>query len=529
MLLYAAQTGSLRTAEHLLGAEESFAEESFQSCSNKKAHPRYQIDPNRPTLDRRYWSPLIWASMKGYKEMVKLLLNMKNIETDMRCPKGRTALSYAAEQGHTEIVRLLLEAGADPNSQDVLRRTPLQWAGSPRLTKGIHYDPVNLAKRDTGAVSPNAPYNRQERVEFFDEFYYEHLTRTIKNSASPVFCSMDVFFEQHVPGTYQWNGFQAQYEDGDEIDELGPFLTVSHSIPDGGWSSGKNFEQILNLLLQFGAKIDVGGHSPLNWAAAFGYLPLVELLLNKGAQAMVHTEAGMVSATLSVAAKHGHASIVKFLLDRFPSANKLDYAARLSALSLAAMNGHVEVVKILLTKTSERERSFRGPDWQPLTVAARNGHTHLVEYLISVHKQRWPDHPLGYTAISEAAYCGHTDIVLKLISAGADVNSTPGAFGKMGCLHLAAKNGHSETVKSILETGHVDVNAVDGHGWTAFSWTFDDTKKSTVQEVLLKSGADPSFQKSKEEIRRAPHSIMILGSGWEDCCYGGDMWPTSFR
>ncbi|KAJ5986972.1 ankyrin [Penicillium sp. IBT 35674x] len=525
VLLYAAQTGSLPTAGHLLDAEKS-----FQNYTNDDKRLRHQIDPNGPTPGRSGWSPLAWASMKGFEEMVKLLLNMKNIDPDTRCSRGRTALSYAAEQGHVKIVRLLLEAGADPNSQDQLQRTPLHWAGSPRLTRGIHYEPLKLTKRDTRILSSNGPCNFWGAKEYLYEFHVESLRHTIENSTSPVFCSVDAFFNVHVPGTEEYNNIHTKSQIYGELDDLGPDLTVSSSILYGEWSSGKNYEHILDLLIQNGVKIDVGGHSPLNWAAAFGYQPLVELLLNRGAQAVLNTEVGMISFTLAIAAKHGHAAIVEILLDRFPSANDPQYAARLSALSLAAMNGHDDVVRCLTTKTSERERSFRGPGWQPLTVAARKGHTDLVDFLISVHKQKWPEYSLGYTAISEAAYCGHTDIVLRLMSAGADYNATPGAFGKMGCLHLAAKNGHSETVKSILETGRVDVNAVDGHGWTAYSWTSSDKRKSGMQEILLKGGANPSFQKSEEEIRRAPHSIMMLGNGcFSGCCFDEERWPISFR
>ncbi|KAJ5554364.1 ankyrin [Penicillium frequentans] len=525
VLLYAAQTGSLRTAEHLLDAEESFR----HYANNNQGLP-HQIDPNGPTPGRNGWSPLAWASMKGFEEMVKVLLKMYNIQPDIRCPRERTALSYAAEQGHVEIVRLLLEAGADPNSQDQLQRTPLHWAGSPKLTKGVHYEPVKLAKRDSKIGSPSALYNSWGAKEHLYEFHVESLRLTIKNSTSPVFCSVDAFFNIHVPGTEDYYNIHTKSQIHGELDDLGPDLTVSSSVPYGEWSSGKGFEQIMNLLLQYGSKIDFGGHSPLNWAAAYGYQPLVELLLNKGAQAISNTEVGMISFTLAIAARHGHVSIVKIILDQFPSANEHQYTARSSALSLAAMNGHDDVVKILITKTSEYERSFERPGWQPLTVAARKGHTDLVEFLISVHKQKWPDYPLGYTAISEAAYCGHTNIVLRLISAGADYNATPGAFGKMGCLHLAAKNGHSETVKSILETGQVDVNAVDGHGWTAYSWTSSVKRKSKMQEILLKGGADLSFQRSEEEIRRAPHSIMILGNRcFSDCCFEDERWPISFR
>lgn len=41
---------------------------------------------------------------------------------------NRTALHWAAQEGHTDLVRLLLEAGADINAQDVDKQTPLMLA-----------------------------------------------------------------------------------------------------------------------------------------------------------------------------------------------------------------------------------------------------------------------------------------------------------------------------------------------------------------------------------------------------------------
>ncbi|EPY40064.1 26S proteasome non-ATPase regulatory subunit 10 [Angomonas deanei] len=41
---------------------------------------------------------------------------------------GWTPLHYAADKGHTETVRLLLEEGASVNSKDAMRRTPLHLA-----------------------------------------------------------------------------------------------------------------------------------------------------------------------------------------------------------------------------------------------------------------------------------------------------------------------------------------------------------------------------------------------------------------
>ncbi|KAI0817242.1 hypothetical protein GGR55DRAFT_684943 [Xylaria sp. FL0064] len=73
-------------------------------------------------------TPLSWAAEKGHSEVVKLLLEHDADFDDRR--SGQLPLSLAAENGHAEIVKLLLERGADPESRDGSKRTPLSWAAS---------------------------------------------------------------------------------------------------------------------------------------------------------------------------------------------------------------------------------------------------------------------------------------------------------------------------------------------------------------------------------------------------------------
>ena len=46
-----------------------------------------------------------------------------------RTKYGRTPLSWAAENGHETVVKLLLEKGAEPESKDNYGRTSLSYIG----------------------------------------------------------------------------------------------------------------------------------------------------------------------------------------------------------------------------------------------------------------------------------------------------------------------------------------------------------------------------------------------------------------
>ena len=91
------------------------------------------------------WTALMLASEKGHIDIVKLLVeegadvnsvtkfevrstSYGGIYKDYEPTGGYTALMAASEYGHTEIVKLLIEGGADINAQDEDSYTALRYA-----------------------------------------------------------------------------------------------------------------------------------------------------------------------------------------------------------------------------------------------------------------------------------------------------------------------------------------------------------------------------------------------------------------
>lgn len=79
------------------------------------------------------------AARKGDAAAVKAFLD-KGVNVNSKTRYGATALSYACDKGHVEVVKLLIERGADVNSRDTFYgEVPLGWA----LSKG-HAEIVKL-------------------------------------------------------------------------------------------------------------------------------------------------------------------------------------------------------------------------------------------------------------------------------------------------------------------------------------------------------------------------------------------------
>jgi len=83
-------------------------------------------DPMTP--DAYGWTPLMRAVSGGYLDAVDALLACGRIDLQAREESGATALHIAAGRGYANIVRRLLEAGAEARAADGEGRTPADVA-----------------------------------------------------------------------------------------------------------------------------------------------------------------------------------------------------------------------------------------------------------------------------------------------------------------------------------------------------------------------------------------------------------------
>lgn len=78
-------------------------------------------------VNRLGWTPLHYAASKGHADTVKLLLANKAI-VNAPSPDGTSPLMMAAYAGSEEVVRILLNAGADVTARNLRGEDAADWA-----------------------------------------------------------------------------------------------------------------------------------------------------------------------------------------------------------------------------------------------------------------------------------------------------------------------------------------------------------------------------------------------------------------
>lgn len=220
-------------------------------------------------------------------------------------------------------------------------------------------------------------------------------------------------------------------------------------------------EDVVRMLVRAGARVNrhdsSARFSPLLLAACAGSKAIVELLLERGADASAPDAYG--DTALVCACRNGHSVVARLLLPRAGEA-----AQRKRALLEACANGHTEVVELLLSADSAtllhdcvdtRRRT-------PLILAAAGGHFEVARALLKAGSGVADKDALSWSALAHASAVGHAALVVELLNAGADANALD-VHGNSP-LSLAVANLHVEVAQILLERGNANVNHPDERG-----------------------------------------------------------------
>ncbi|XP_018654746.1 putative multiple ankyrin repeats single kh domain protein [Schistosoma mansoni] len=323
-----------------------------------------------------------------------------------------TALTLACSGGFVDLVRLLLERGADKEHRDKKSHTPLHTA---------------VCANQRSVVSLLLDYGADIEAQ---------VDRT-KDTALSIACShgkLEIVEELLNRGANK------------EHRNISDYTPLSLAASGG-------YVEVIQLLLRHGAEINSRtgsklGISPLMLASMNGHTVAVRLLLEHGSDINAHIETNRNTA-LTLACFQGRYEVVQLLVER--KAN-IEHRAKtgLTPLMEAASGDYVEVGRILLDYGADVNASpVPSSRDTALTIAADKGNAKFVNLLLEKGGVVEARNKKGATPLWLASNGGHLEVVQSLIQYNADVNSQDNR--KVSCLMAAFRKGHINVVRLLVQ------------------------------------------------------------------------------
>ncbi|KAJ3279991.1 hypothetical protein HK104_001014 [Borealophlyctis nickersoniae] len=323
----------------------------------------------------------------------------------LRCRGKECCLIWAAKKGHLEVVRWVLQSGADVHAKD---DAALRAAAG----KG-HLDVVRLL------LASGANVHAHHDMAFLSAVKEGHLemVRLLWESGDGVQA-----VTSHI-------ALLAAASRGrlEMVSLLLDFGAGRHTLDQAFIRAAEEGHvEVVRLLLHAGANVHSDNDSAFHRAAQKGRLPVVRLLLTSGVD---------MDIAWRIAASHGYLDVVRLLLTSGTDV----HADNDIAFRVAAQNGHLEVAQLLL----DNGANVHADNDIALRYAASMGHLGVVHLLL---ENKADVHAVNDIALHLSALNGHLEVVQLLLDNEADVHAD-----NDWALRYAAPKGHLEYRPLVVE------------------------------------------------------------------------------
>ncbi|EQC34298.1 TKL protein kinase [Saprolegnia diclina VS20] len=392
-------------------------------------------DANAVNLDGE--TPLHWAARHPFPSLVASLLQYKANVNARNAVQWLSSLGVAVKRGYTDVVVMLLEAKASVHEANRDGRTPLHVAtyhGYTILVRLLLDAGADVDATTTAGDTPlhlAARYGHDSIIEVLlayraSTYIYNHTGKTAL-----------ALVKANTQGALLLEAAMVAVAN-DDADRQQLHAQLVCAARDGDM-------QATAKLLKAGVRPDDAASptTALHWAAANGHAPIVEMLLEAGADTDP-VQASDLWTPLMLAAAHGHTAVVESLLRRYASIFLTDAEGN-TALLIAATHGATECVERLLQAQADVCATNDAGD-TALHVAARCGHSDVVRVLLSAHA---PLHAINHAR----ARAKETALVLAPRNSDAQAILAPLVLAHVGHLIEAVKTGDAATVRSYLLAG----------------------------------------------------------------------------
>ena len=419
-------------------------------------------------LDGRGDPPLHLASIHGKKSVIAALAAAGTDINRRTSKNGLTALDWAAYLGNVDVLKMLVENGADVRGSGPRGDTPLHFA--------VKRNTVGASEASCEATTALLLHGAE--VDAADNFGETPLVIAVKKGKLAL-------VEALVAGGADVNRRNV-------VDDMAP-LDVAAFIG--------NLE-VLKALLGYGSRaksVDSVGATALHHVAAIGVseasCEAITALLLHGAEVDAADKNG--ETPLVIAVKKGKLALVDALVAGGADVNRRNVVDDMAPLDVAAFIGNLEVLKALLGYGSRAKSvnsvgatalhhvvAFEAADLvHALADAGADASAENTNGMMPIHNasirgsptaimsltQRGADTEArtksGLTPLQLAAECGKVSAIDALAAAGADINLRT-TTNDTSALDLAAQNGEVDAMNALIRNG-ANVRAGNASGYTA--------------------------------------------------------------
>ena len=299
--------------------------------------------------DLRGWTALHYAAFNGQTKTIPILVAHGAV-VDAADKDGATPLHAAATAGYPDAIETLLASGARIDAADHDGDTPLYdaaAAGSVPAADTLLKHRAAIEKRGSNGFTPlhSAVFRGNTDVARLLVAHGANLETRDKDGYTPL-------------STAAWSGYT------DLVELLLEAGANVNTRSNGGatplhGAANKGFVQIATLLLEHGAHVNAGnahGFTPLHIAAYSDQPEVAELLIEHGAEMNARTDAG--DTPLHWAARGNGMNAAALLLQEGAEINSRDNQ-NATPLHFAAADGHVEMTEFLIAHGADMKVKTR--------------------------------------------------------------------------------------------------------------------------------------------------------------------------
>lgn len=332
------------------------------------------IDPN--LANQKGQPPLLLACLEGDPDMVTLLLKGDGINLNYLAPDGSCCLTTAILLNNPAIVEILLEGGADPNLANTQEQTPLMLAceqGHEEIVKLLVKYQAKVNVRDHHG---NTPFN-------------------LAATGNHIAIAMALGFSEEILDSAHEMALACESGDMTTLSVLLQYVTsvdINAALNEHGQTAlmiavENGHLSVARQLISQGADVneaDRWGSTPLHFAAGNMYdqTAFIKLLVEAGGNINAMTERHYTPLHKAILSQYATAQCLQTLLESGGDINAANEKSQLPLL-LAAEKGRIDLMDVLLQSSGIDLNATNAEGRTALMLAAMSGHQEIIEILLS--------------------------------------------------------------------------------------------------------------------------------------------------